>query len=204
VLRLAVAARCAGWLAACTVLPALAAQADPLQELRVEVVRDHGVFQVSAAFPVAADANTAWAVLTDYDHLAEFVPDLETSRVVSAAGEPLRVAQRGRAGFAFLHFDIDVVLAVDATPMERLRFQEAGGSLRQMRGEWRLVPSAAGVTVHYTAQIEPGFWVPPLIGTALVRRDVRRQLAALAAEMHKRHAAAAVSVPPIPAARPDR
>ncbi len=168
------------------------------------MARSHGVFQITAAFTAAAEIATAWAVLTDYDRLAEFVPDLETSRVVSAAGEPLRVAQRGRAGFAFLHFDIDVVLAVDAAPMERLRFQEAGGTVRQMRGEWRLVPSAAGVTVHYTAQIDPGFWVPPLIGTALVRRDVRKQLAALAAEMHKRHSAGAVSVPTIPAARPDR
>lgn len=190
-------------MAVCACLPALAAPADPAQEPRVEVVRSHGVFLVSAAFTVAADVATAWAVLTDYDRLAEFVPDLEASRVVSAAGEPLRVAQRGRAGFAFLHFDIDVVLAIDATPMESLRFQEAGGSLRQLRGEWRLAPATAGVTVSYTAQIEPGFWVPPLIGTALVRRDVRRQLAALAAEMHKRHAPAAVSPASVPAG-PDR
>jgi hypothetical protein len=58
--------------------------------------------------------------------------------------------------------------------------------------------------VTYRAEIEPGVWVPPLIGTALVRRDVRRQLAALAAEMHKRHAAAAESAAPLPAARSDR
>ncbi|MGH8619170.1 MAG: SRPBCC family protein [Burkholderiales bacterium] len=196
--------------AALSVLPTFAASAAPATStdaepsLRVEVVREHGVFQISATFSVGADIATVWAVLTDYDHLAEFVPDLEASRVVSAAGEPLRVAQRGRAGFAFVHFDIDVVLAVEATPMESLRFQEAGGSLRRMQGEWRLVPAPAGVSVHYSAQIEPGFWVPPLIGSALVRRDVRRQLAALAAEMHKRHGAAAASGAAPPAARPDR
>jgi len=202
--RLAAAARgiALGVALGASATPSTAAETP--HDLRVEVLRDHGVFHVSAAFIVGTDVPTAWAVLTDYDRLAEFLPDLEASRVVSAASEPLRVAQRGRAGFGFLHFDIDVVLALEATPMSRLQFQEAGGSLRRMRGEWRLSPVPAAVTVTYRAEIEPGFWVPPLIGTALVRRDVRRQLVALAAEMHKRHGAAAEFAATFPAARPDR
>jgi len=122
-MHLAVAAGCLGL---CGALHAPAAAADtPDVQVQVQV----GVFRVGAASTVAADAATAWAVLTDYDRLTEFVPDLETSRVVSAAGEPL------------------------------------------------------------------------LIGTAFMRRGVRRQLEALPGEMHKRHAAAVSSGATDPAPR---
>lgn len=64
----------------------------------VEIVRTQGAFQVRVEMPVAVDVHTAWQVLTDYDHLADFIPDMQLSRLLSAPGEPLLLRQQGDAG----------------------------------------------------------------------------------------------------------
>ena len=156
----------------------------------VQLQRAHGVFEVRAETQVAVDVATAWQVLTDYDHLAEFVPDMRTSRVLSGAGGRLLLQQQGEAKFLLFKSRIDVILEVEESPPARLRFHAVGGNMKQMHGEWRVSAADAGITLVYAAELEPGFWVPPLIGSALMRRDISRQIGGVVQEMLKRYAAA--------------
>lgn len=161
------------------------AHADP----EVTVERRHGVFQVRAEAPAAVDAGIAWQVLTDYNRLAEFVPDMRVSRIISAPGQPLLLEQKGEAGFLLFSISIEVVLQVDETPPERLGFRAVSGNMKQMHGEWRISRADQAIRLSYAAEIEPDFWVPPLIGTALMRRDIGKQVAGVVQEMLRRHAA---------------
>jgi len=162
------------------------ARADP----EVQIERRNGVFHVRAEMPVGADAATAWQVLTDYNRLAEFVPDMRSSRVVSAPGEPLLLEQKGETSLLIFSFNIEVVLRVEETPPHGISFRAVGGNMKQMRGAWRIDAAGLPVKIGYQVEIEPGFWVPPLIGSALMRRDVRRKIDAVVQEMQKRYAAA--------------
>lgn len=155
----------------------------------VHVERRHGVFQVHVDTPVAVDAQTAWQVLTDYNRLAEFVPDMRLSRIISAPGAPLLLEQKGGAGFLLFRVSIEVVLQVDESPPERLKFHAVSGNMKQMHGEWRIRRAGEAVRLSYKAELEPDFWVPPLIGTALMRRDIGKQVAGVVQEMLKRHGA---------------
>ena len=170
---------------ACLGVASWFAHADP----EVNVERRHGVFQVSAEAPAAVDARIAWQVLTDYDRLAEFVPDLRVSRIISVPGQPLLLEQKGEAGFLLFSISIEVVLQLDETRPERLGFRAVSGNMKQMRGEWRISRADQGIRLSYAAQIEPDFWVPPLIGAALMRRDIGKQIAGVVREMLRRHAA---------------
>lgn len=162
----------------------------PLQAATtLEVGRASGVFHVHVATAVAVDVATAWQVLTDYDHLAEFVPDMHSSRLVSGPGRPRLLRQEGDAGVLVFRRRIEVVLELDEQAPSRLAFRAVGGNMRRMQGEWRVHAADAGVDLEYEAQIEPAFWVPPLIGTALMRGNVRRQVDGVVREMLKRHAA---------------
>jgi len=160
------------------------ARADP----EVHIERRQGVFRVDVTIPVEVDAQTAWQVLTDYNRLAEFVPDMRSSRVVSGAGEPLRVRQVGEAGVLFFRVDVDVDLQIEETPPEKLAFRAVGGNMKHMKGDWRIARTGQDIVLSYQAELEPGFWVPPLLGTALMRRDVGRQVAGVVNEMLRRHA----------------
>ncbi len=52
-----------------------------------------------------------------------------------------------------------------------------------MRGEWRITETESEVELGYSAMMETDFWIPPIIGAAIIRRDVQRQIEGVAKEM---------------------
>ena len=155
-------------------------------QVSVEVTRRDAAFQVEAELMVAVEQRVAWQVLTDYDNLASFVPGMRSSRIVSAAGEPLLLEQKGESGFLLLKVPIEVVSRVDEAPLATIRFRSVGGNLTSQTGEWALERHDHATRVRYRADIAPGFPLPPLIGPAIVGRDVRIMIESVAREMLRR------------------
>ena len=155
-------------------------------QVSVEVVRQDKAFQVEAKLMVAVDQGVAWQVLTDYDKLASFVPGMRSSRIVSAAGEPLLLEQKGETGLFFFKVPIEVVSRVEEAPLNTIRFQSVSGNLANQRGEWALERHDHATRVTYRANITPGFPLPPLIGPAIVGRDVQVMVESVAREMLRR------------------
>ena len=71
-------------------------------EVRVEMRAERVVVDVQAT--VAAAPACAWAVLTDYDHMAHYVSTLKSSAVVNKYGNVLEVEQTGIARVGFMNF----------------------------------------------------------------------------------------------------
>jgi len=155
-------------------------------EVSVQVVRLENAFQVEANLLVAVDQRVAWQVLTDYDNLASFVPGMRSSRIVSAPGEPLLLDQKGESGFLLFKVPIEVVSRVEETPQSSIRFQSVGGNLTNQRGEWALARHDHATRVSYRANIIPGFTLPPLIGPAIIGRDMSLMVESVAREMLRR------------------
>ncbi|HSD61575.1 MAG TPA: SRPBCC family protein, partial [Burkholderiales bacterium] len=130
-----------------------------------------------------------WDVLTDYNRIATFVPGLKVSRLLSGAGEPLLLEQKGGIGLAMFSFDIDVVARVEEQPFHTIRFEAVGGNMREMRGEWNVEDLGEGSRLRYRLHVVPGFWVPPVIGPAVIRRNFLDEFDALIREMMRRAAA---------------
>src|ERR1700744_5428109 len=91
-----------------------AARAQPV--VRVTTAGQGGTITVAASAEMAVDAGTAWSVITDYDHLAEFIPDMQSPRVIRHDGDQLLVEQRGSVGFLFFQQPIEVTLSVVEAP----------------------------------------------------------------------------------------
>ena len=159
-------------------------------EVTVEVVRQEKALQIEAKLLVAVGQLVAWQVLTDYDKLASFVPGMRSSRIVSAPGEPLLLEQKGESGFLLLKVPIEVVSRVDEAPLTTIRFRSVGGNLTSQTGEWALERHDHATWVRYSANIAPGFPLPPIIGPAIVGREVRIMVESVASEMLRRAAAA--------------
>lgn len=161
-------------------LPA-AADGDTVQ---VERTRTH--LAVHARITAAAPPSLCYAVIADFDRLAEFIPGLRTSRIVSAPGEPLRLRQVGETKLGFRQYRLDVTLALEADPPRQIRFARVAGNLEVMDGRWLVTGDARACAVDYEAALRPEFWVPPVIGPMLVRRQVQQQIDGLAAEIERR------------------
>ncbi|HWQ38709.1 MAG TPA: SRPBCC family protein [Burkholderiales bacterium] len=160
------------------VLPAQAAQTD------VSVSKSGGLYLVQATSAVAADRVTVWQVLTDYAGYRAFVPDLKLSRLIGDV--PRRVEQKGEFGILFFAREVSATLEIEEYPPSRILFRAIAGDLRRLDTEVTIEDEGARRVVRYRSSIEPDFWVPPLIGTSLVRLSIRRKLQAVAEEMERR------------------
>ncbi len=132
------------------------------------------------------DTATAWAVLTDYNRLAEFVPDMQSSRVVSAPGEPMLLEQRGEGGLLFFRVPVTVVLEIHEFPFERIAFRAVSGNMRRMQGQWLLRREGGMLLLGYEAELEPDFWVPAWIGDRVMRANVEKQVTGVVREVQRR------------------
>jgi len=157
------------------------------------VDREQDVLYVNAWVLASAPAMACYEVLTDFEHLPEFVPGMRSSRVVSQPGEMLRVEQIGITGPALFGLTVRTTLGLSLAPPGagregRIDFSSLGGNLRQMHGAWQVRDDKSGCRIDYRATIEPDFSVPPLIGTLVMRLQIEGQLDAIAREIAKRQA----------------
>jgi carbon monoxide dehydrogenase subunit G len=165
---------------------AFAAAAD---DVSVAVDRNGRGFAVQATATIDAPVAVVWEVLTDYDHLARFIPGLWVSSVHLRSGNRVQLEQKGEARFLVFSYPIEVVLEVFESPRSSISSRAVGGNLRRMSGRYDVKNSGSGISLRYTGELEPDFELPPIIGTLAVRSMVKEQFGAMVAEIERRAAA---------------
>jgi ribosome-associated toxin RatA of RatAB toxin-antitoxin module len=154
-------------------------------EISVQTTRHGDSFEVEATAEIEADVVDAWKVLTDYDRLAEFIPGMQESRVVSRDGFNVVIDQRGEASLLFFTFPMRVRLAIEEFPNERIVSNAIAGNFKELHGVYHLQARDAGLRLRYEGKFTPDFGVPPLIGTLVVRSTVERRFSAMVREIEK-------------------
>ena len=79
------------------VLPVSVWSLNTNQDIVVHVQKDGQHIAVDVDCPVDAPSSIVWEVLTDYDHMAQFISNLEYSGVEDRVDNTLRVHQKGKA-----------------------------------------------------------------------------------------------------------
>jgi ribosome-associated toxin RatA of RatAB toxin-antitoxin module len=192
-LRIVLFAQAAGVVLAALVAaqPALADKPrTAVPEVLVQAKRDGEAVLMEARASLNAQVQIAWAVLTDYEHYAEFIPDLRSSQVLSRDGSVVIVEQKGVAGFFFFHFPLEVRLSVTEQPFERVTSQAIGGDFKSLTGVYQLIPEAGRLRVTYAGRLVPGFRLPPFLGVTIMRMAVQERFTALVREIVRRGALA--------------
>ncbi len=156
------------------------------QEMTVKVERrgDAVVLDVEAQVP-ASVADT-WAVLTDYEHMPAFMPSVKASTVLSRQGNHLELAQTGEARFAFMRFSFSSVRAVDLLPMREIRSYLISGDFKSFDSTTRLVDQGTGTLIVHHGEYVTKTWVPPIVGTATMEAETKKQYGQLIAEILRR------------------
>jgi len=165
-------------------------QASALQlssNARVDRSMLSGNVDILAYIDVPADLQAAWQVLTDYNKLAEFVPDMESSRILSKPGEAIKVYQRGKKSWLLIDMPLELVFRMDETHPSRIRFSLVSGNISDMYGEWRLSTFGQGVRIKYTAHMKPGLFSPRVPGDSLlIESDIDNMMQAIGQEILRR------------------
>jgi Polyketide cyclase / dehydrase and lipid transport len=163
----------------------LAAATDE-QDVRVAVNISGNVVTVDVDLHVAASAEEAWDVLTDFDHMAEIVTNLRVSRVLSRSATRVIVAQEGSASVGLLSFSFDTVREISLKPYSEMQARLIRGSMRMMEGTTRLFATPTGTGIVSHGEFIPDVWIPPVIGAAFIEAETRKQFAEMRTEMIRR------------------
>ncbi|TVQ08837.1 MAG: cyclase [Leptolyngbya sp. DLM2.Bin27] len=139
--------------------------------------------RILAFTDISASVDQVWQVLTDYDNLASFIPNLAYSKRLSHPEGGIRLEQMGAQCFLNIKFCARVVLdMVEAFPQE-LRFSMVEGDFRQFEGKWTLEPLAEApkpmVRLGYDLVIQPPRAMPVGLIERHIRHDLSRNLRAI-------------------------
>jgi len=174
-------------LAAFLLLPLTAAAASA-DEISVETQRREAALAVVCRALLEAPADLVWQTLTDYDHLSEFIPGMQRSRVIARSGRLATVEQIGTAHFLFVSVPIEITLAIAEHPPRAIEATMTRGNLRRMEGAYRIEARGEGrLQLSWTGLIEAEA-LPPLIGELLMRAAIADQFRGMVREIERRDA----------------
>lgn len=173
------------WVVLLAATPLWAATAD----VKVGPSEQPGVVHVTGRLFVSASPGAAWRVLTDYDHIADFVSSMRRSRSWRGP-QGLRVEQDAVGRFGIFRSALHVVLAIKETPMVRIDFEDTDDChcFKVYRGSWVIEPSSGGAVVRYTLDAEPSGAAARLVAGHAMRKNVERLLEEVGAEIERRGA----------------
>jgi hypothetical protein len=173
-------------LLAFVVTPALAQSDD--RDIGVRIQKDGMRIIVDVNLPVAATAIETWNVMTDYDHMASFVSNLQSSRIIDRQGDTLMVEQKGKASRGPLTFAFQNVREIVLTSPREIRSRLVSGDLEASEFTTRVVDHGNSAEIVNHGEFIPKVWVPPVIGPALIEAETRKQFQELRAEILRRKA----------------
>ncbi|MBD2464414.1 SRPBCC family protein [Oscillatoria sp. FACHB-1407] len=151
---------------------------EPPQGVNVKVERlDGRRRQIIATIQIPHPVETVWNILTDYEHLADFIPNLAKSRRIEHPQGGIRLEQVGSQSFFKLKFCARVILDMVEKFPDQLDFRMVEGDFKEFVGSWLLQPQLIGgqpgTELQYVVQILP----PRTMPTALIERCLSHTLA---------------------------
>jgi len=118
-----------------------------------------GMRRLAVQLRLAVDSQWLWAVLTDYDNLHRFIPNLSSSRQIWRRSNRVAVEQVGTQQFCGLRFSARVTLELEEDRGSgRLSFRMLDGDFRCFEGAWVVGSDATSSWLLYdlTVQGKPG------------------------------------------------
>jgi hypothetical protein len=166
----------AKWLA-CLLLAAGSACAGEIRDS--SVILADGVYRIAVDARIAAPPDAVFRSITDYDHLSRINHSIEESRIIHTFS-PVRHRVRSVIKACILLFCRRVTQVQDISQRDRVRVEAdilpELSDFRYGRAVWQLEADGPDTLMHFTAQLKPAFWVPPLIGPWLFENKIVSEL----------------------------
>jgi len=154
-----------------------------------------GTRRLAVQLRLALDPQWIWAVLTDYDSLSRFIPNLQTSRLLWRRANVVGLEQEGAQTFMGLRFKARVQLELTEHVEQRcLSFVMAKGDFRRFEGSWRIGVDGQATTLLYELTVQGCVGMPIGLIEQRLREDLAANLRAVQQEAQRRATALAALV----------
>jgi ribosome-associated toxin RatA of RatAB toxin-antitoxin module len=147
----------------------------------------HGVRRLAVQLRTPIPVDVLWQVLTDYEQLERFIPNLASSELIYREGSVVRLQQVGSQQLLGLRFSAQVLLELlEHQDQGILNFKMLRGDFRRFEGSWCVKPLTKGSSLLYELTVQGCLGMPiPLIEERL-RDDLSSNLSAVEKEAFRR------------------
>ena len=152
----------------------------------IEIRQGDQGFVVDATVFAPVPPNIAWAVVTDFDHMAGWVPNLRESRVTARDAGSVTVEQRGVAKFLLGSIPYTSVRRMVLDPPRTVHAVQVEGNMRRYESVLTLAAEGAGTKLVYHIELTPSSIASLVLSKALVEREFEENLSAVIDEMERR------------------
>ncbi|MCD7454779.1 hypothetical protein HAX54_026073 [Datura stramonium] len=142
--------------------------------------------KIKAEIFVNADVDSVWNSLTDYERLADFVPNLVSSRRIPCPRPGcIWLEQRGIQRSLYWHIEARVVLDlqefINSDNVRELHFSMVDGDFKKFEGKWsvRFGTRSSTAILSYEVSVIPRFNFPAIFLERIIRSDLPVNLQAL-------------------------
>ena len=169
----------------------------PTAEVRqVDVRRDGNLYQLHVVARIGGSPSAVWRLLTDFQHLERIHHSVRDSTYLGHTPEGgNRVRIRMHPCVMFFCVDFTQVLEFHAVDERQLLadFDQRDSDFHFGQLKWRLARSRnVGTDLVFDADLEPAFWVPPLLGSWVLKRVLRKTATDIVMNLDR------LSRPPLP------
>jgi hypothetical protein len=149
------------------------------QLVKLEVDQNADIYEIRVEMVVNAPAESIRAILTDYANLDRLNASITSSRIIdSESDEAVRVLTRIENCILFFCKKLQKVEDVIEDEQGRILVNMVpdSSSFRSGHATWEFRGSGNTTHVIHHARLEPDLWIPPWMGTAILKSALRREL----------------------------
>jgi ribosome-associated toxin RatA of RatAB toxin-antitoxin module len=156
-------------------------------EAPLTVTERRGTYEVHAVFRVPQPPAAVLDVLTRYEEIPTFMPQIRSSIVVEREAGRTVVEQEAVTRFLAFSRRVHLLLEISSGP-NTLAFRDlCGQSFTRYEGQWHVLSRDDGSEVRYTLVATPKFDAPEALVTRVMRRDSTRMMQQLRNRMAAEH-----------------
>lgn len=139
--------------------------------------------QISARLELDYAVEQIWQILTDYDSLAEFIPNLVKSQRLDHPQGGIRLEQVGMQKALMVDFSARVVLDMEENFPQEIRFEMVEGDFKAFSGAWVLQSlkdhHSPKTCLSYIVRVWPKLTMPVMAIERRIRSDLPMNLVAI-------------------------
>ncbi|BAV32507.1 hypothetical protein SCL_0184 [Sulfuricaulis limicola] len=153
---------------------------------RLETTHANGRYTVSFEVLLDAPRDKVWQIMTDYERLPRVSKIITESRILKQTdANHHRVGVTLEACVLIFCKTVKRMVDIEARPQTEISVSEVPeqSDFREGNEHWQVVAEGAKTRLHYTAELVPDFFIPPLIGPPVVKYFLRREIRLTALEV---------------------
>tara|TARA_Y100000589_G_scaffold327936_1_gene370861 strand:+ start:133 stop:657 length:525 start_codon:yes stop_codon:yes gene_type:complete len=147
-----------------------------------------GARRLAAQLTTTANFESLWKVLTDYDRLNLFIPNLLSSKTIFKNENNIQLKQVGSQDFLGMKFSAEVFLDLyEEKDLGLIKFKLIKGDFRRFEGSWQIksINNSYQNSLIYDLTVKGCQWMPIGMIEKRLKRDLSENLIAVDKQARK-------------------